>query len=136
VELKNIEAVPAEDGAEQFFTGKVHVRALFGASQPSRMTCGCVTFDPSARSAWHTHPLGQTLIVTSGRGFVQAWGESIREIRAGDVIWTPPGQKHWHGAAPDSAMTHIAMQESLDGKNVDWMEKVTDAEYAKGRTSK
>jgi quercetin dioxygenase-like cupin family protein len=94
------------------------------------MTCGCVSFDPSARSAWHTHPLGQTLIVTEGRGFVQAWGGPIREIKAGDVIWTPPGEKHWHGAAPNSALTHIAIQEALDGKAVEWLEKVTDEQYA------
>jgi quercetin dioxygenase-like cupin family protein len=131
MELKSIDAQPAETGPEQFFTGTVHVRNLFGAHDPSRMSCGCVTFDPSARSAWHTHPLGQTLIVLEGRGYVQAWGGPVREIRAGDVIWTPPGEKHWHGAARDSAMTHIAMQEVLDGKAVEWLEKVTDAEYAK-----
>src|SRR4051794_35752148 len=131
MEIKTIDSQPVARGPEQFFTGTVHVRALFSASEPARMSCGCVTFDPSARSAWHTHPLGQTLIVTQGRGFVQAWGEPIREIKVGDVVWTPPGQKHWHGAAPDSAMTHIAMQESLDGKNVEWMEKVTDDEYRK-----
>lgn len=133
MEVKTIDALPAQEGPEQFFTGTVQVRLLFGESAPSRMTCGCVTFDPSARSAWHTHPLGQTLIVTAGRGFVQSWGGPVREIKAGDVIWTPPGEKHWHGAAPNSSMTHIAMQESLDGKNVDWMEKVTDAEYGKAR---
>jgi quercetin dioxygenase-like cupin family protein len=131
MDIRKIDELPARPGPEEFFTGPVHVRAVFGVSEPSRMTCGCVTFDPSARSAWHTHPLGQTLIVISGRGFVQAWGEPVCEIKPGDVVWTPPGQKHWHGAAPDSSMTHIAMQESLDGKNVDWMEKVTDAEYAK-----
>jgi len=131
MEVKTIDAQPAQDGSEQYFTGKVQVKPLFSASAPSRMSCGCVKFAPSARSAWHTHPLGQTLIVTSGRGFVQSWGGPIREIKAGDVIWTPPGEKHWHGAAPNSAMTHIAMQEALDGKNVDWMEKVTDDEYAK-----
>ena len=131
MEVKTIDAVPAQDGSEQFFTGKVHLRPLFSASAPARMSCGCVTFDPSARSAWHTHPLGQTLIVTSGRGFVQSWGGPIREIKAGDVIWTPPGEKHWHGAAPDCSMTLIAMPEALDGNNVDWMEKVTDEEYRK-----
>jgi quercetin dioxygenase-like cupin family protein len=131
MEVKSIDAQPAQLGSEQFFTGKVHMRSLFSAEAPARMACGCVSFDPSARSAWHTHPLGQTLVVTHGRGFIQAWGEPVREIKAGDVIWTPPGQKHWHGAAPDSAMTHIAMQEMLDGKAVDWMEKVTDAEYEK-----
>jgi quercetin dioxygenase-like cupin family protein len=131
MEVKSIDAVPAQDGPEQYFSGRVQIRPLFSASEPARMSCGCVTFDPCARSAWHTHPLGQTLIVMSGRGFVQSWGGSVREIRAGDVIWTPPGEKHWHGAAPDSSMTHIAIQEALDGKNVDWMEKVTDDEYRK-----
>jgi quercetin dioxygenase-like cupin family protein len=131
MEIKTIDSQPAQAGPEQFFTGRVQVRPLFSAEAPARMSCGCVTFDPSARSAWHTHPLGQTLIVTSGRGFVQNWGGPIREIKPGDVIWTPPGEKHWHGAAPDSAMTHIAIQEALDGKVVDWMEKVTDVEYAR-----
>ncbi|HKW81516.1 MAG TPA: cupin domain-containing protein [Casimicrobiaceae bacterium] len=133
MEVKAVDAVPAQNPPEQFFTGKVHLRPLFGVSEPSRMSCGCVTFHPSARSAWHAHPLGQTLIVTSGRGFVQSWGGPIREIKAGDVIWTPPGEKHWHGAAPDSSMTHIAIQETLNGKNVDWMEKVTDEEYRKAK---
>jgi quercetin dioxygenase-like cupin family protein len=131
MEVKSIDAVPAQDGPEQYFSGRVQIRPLFSASEPARMSCGCVTFDPCARSAWHTHPLGQTLIVMSGRGFVQSWGGPVREIRAGDVIWTPPGEKHWHGAAPDSSMTHIAIQEALDGKNVDWMEKDTDDEYRK-----
>jgi len=131
MEVKSIDAVPAQDGSEQYFSGRVQIRPLFSASEPARMSCGCVTFDPCARSAWHTHPLGQTLVVMSGRGFVQSWGGPVREIRAGDVIWTPPGEKHWHGAAPDSSMTHIAIQEALDGKNVDWMEKVTDDEYRK-----
>ena len=131
MEVKSIDAVPAQDGPEQYFSGRVQIRPLFSASEPARMSCGCVTFDPCARSAWHTHPLGQTLIVMSGRGLVQSWGGPVREIRAGDVIWTPPGEKHWHGAAPDSSMTHIAIQEALDGKNVDWMEKVTDDEYRK-----
>jgi quercetin dioxygenase-like cupin family protein len=133
MEVKTISTVPAEDGPEQYFTGKVHVQPLFGASAPARMSCGCVTFDPTARSAWHTHPLGQTLVVTSGRGLIQSWGGPIREIKAGDVIWTPPGEKHWHGAAPNSPMTHIAIQEALDGKVVDWMEKVTDEEYRKAK---
>ncbi len=131
MEVKTIDAQPAQDGPTQYFTGKVRVKPLFNASAPARTSCGCVTFDPSARSAWHTHPLGQTLIVTSGRGFVQSWGGPIREIKAGDVVCTPPGEKHWHGAAPNSALTHIAIQEALDGRVVDWMEKVTDAEYAK-----
>jgi quercetin dioxygenase-like cupin family protein len=133
MEIKAIDSQPAEKGPEQFFTGNVRVAPLFTASEPARMSCGCVTFDPGARSAWHTHPLGQTLIVTSGRGFVQSWGGPIREIKPGDVIWTPPGEKHWHGATRDSSMTHIAMQELLNGKAVDWMEKVTDEEYGISR---
>jgi quercetin dioxygenase-like cupin family protein len=131
MEVKHSSSEPTSDGPEQFFSGKVRVAPLFTGGDPSRMSCACVTFDPSARSAWHTHPCGQTLIVTSGRGFVQAWGGPIRAIRPGDVIWTPPGEKHWHGAAPDGGMTHIAIQEALDGKVVEWMEKVTDAEYGK-----
>jgi quercetin dioxygenase-like cupin family protein len=131
MEIKSIASQPTDKGAEEFFTGNVRVAPLFTASHPARMSCACVTFDPAARSAWHTHPLGQTLIVTAGRGFVQSWGGPVREIGPGDVIWTPPGEKHWHGAAPNSTMTHIAMQEVLNGKAVDWMEKVTDEEYAK-----
>lgn len=130
MEVKTIDAVPGQNGPEQYFTGKVRIQPLFSVSEPARMSCGCVTFDASARSAWHTHPLGQTLIVTSGRGFVQSWGGPAREIKAGDVVWTPPGEKHWHGAAPNCSMTHIAIQEAFDGRNVDWMEKVTDEEYA------
>jgi quercetin dioxygenase-like cupin family protein len=133
MEVKTIDAQPAQAGPDQFFTGSVQVRPLFSASAPARIQCACVTFDSCARSAWHTHPLGQTLIVTSGRGFVQSWGGPIREIRAGDVIWTPPGEKHWHGATPEGSMTHIAIQEALDGKVVDWMEKVTDEEYRKAK---
>jgi quercetin dioxygenase-like cupin family protein len=102
------------------------------APAPSRVSCASVTFEPGARSAWHTHPLGQTLIVTAGCGWTQCEGEPIFEIRAGDVIWCPPGHKHWHGATPTTAMTHIAVQEALDGKNVNWMEKVTDEEYLAG----
>jgi quercetin dioxygenase-like cupin family protein len=130
MELKSIHGAATEPGPKEYFTGTVRVAQLFQAGAPARMTCGCVSFDPSARSAWHTHPLGQTLIVTEGRGFVQAWGGPIREIKAGDVIWTPPGEKHWHGAAPNSALTHIAIQEALDGKAVEWLEKVTDEQYA------
>jgi quercetin dioxygenase-like cupin family protein len=131
MEVKHSGSEPTSTGPEQWFTGTVRVAPLFTGADPSRMSCACVSFDPGARSAWHTHPCGQTLVVTAGRGFVQAWGGPIREIKPGDVIWTPPGQKHWHGASPACAMTHIAIQESLDGKVVDWMEKVTDDEYAK-----
>ena len=105
------------------------VEPLFPVNSPSRTSGGSVTFEPGARSAWHTHPLGQTLIVTAGTGWVQQWGGEKQEIRPGDVVWTPPGVKHWHGATPTTAMTHIAIQETLDGKNVEWMEKVSDEQY-------
>ena len=114
----------------EYFTGTVRLDPLFQAPDPARVGGSSVTFEPSARTVWHTHPLGQTLIVTSGLGRVQREGGPVEEIRAGDVIWFPPGEKHWHGAAPKTAMTHIAIQESLDGKNVEWMERVTDQQYA------
>ena len=133
MEVKHSASEPANDGPEQWFTGHVRVAPLFTGSRPSRMSCACVSFDPGARSAWHTHPCGQTLIVTAGRGFVQSWGGPVREIVAGDVVWTPPGEKHWHGASSGQAMSHIAIQESLDGRVVDWMEKVSDAEYDRAR---
>jgi quercetin dioxygenase-like cupin family protein len=116
-------------GPAEWFTGTVRVDPLFQAAEPGRVGGGHVTFEPGARSAWHTHPLGQTLIVTSGLGWAQADGGPIEEIRPGDVIWFPAGLKHWHGATPTTAMTHIAITESLDGKNADWMEKVTDEQY-------
>ena len=111
------------------FTGAVRVDPLFQPKEPSRTSAAWVTFEPGARSAWHTHPAGQTLVVTSGVGRVQRWGGKVEEIRAGDVIWTPPGVKHWHGATDGSAMTHIAIQDSVDGKPVDWLEHVTDEQY-------
>jgi len=104
---------------------------LFQANEPSRTTAASVTFEPGARTAWHTHPLGQVLIVMSGTGRIQRWGGPIEEIRAGDVVWIPAGQKHWHGASPTTGMTHIAIQEKMGGKNVDWLEKVSDDQYAK-----
>jgi len=104
---------------------------LFTASAPARVAGAHVTFEPAARTAWHTHPLGQTLIVTSGLGRAQRWGGPIEEIRPGDVVWFPPGEKHWHGASPATAMTHIAIQEQLDGKAVDWLEKVSDEQYGR-----
>jgi len=107
----------------------VRVDPLFDANAPSRVNGASVTFEPGARTAWHTHPLGQTLIVTAGSGWVRQWDGPIQEIRAGDVVWIPPGQKHWHGATATSGMTHIAIQEHLDGKNVEWMEQVTDDQY-------
>ena len=120
---------PSSKGPAEYFTGAVRVDPLFRANDPARTSGAYVTFEPGARSAWHTHPLGQTLIVTAGAGRVQRWGGPIEEIRPGDVVWIPPGQKHWHGAAPDSAMTHIAIQEHVGGKTVDWLEKVSDTQY-------
>lgn len=113
----------------EHFTGIVHVDPLFRAKAPARANGTLVTFEPGARTAWHTHPLGQILIVTSGNGLVQRWGDPVQEIHQGDVVWIPPGQKHWHGAAPNSSMAHIAIVEQLDGKTVDWKEKVSDAQY-------
>ena len=116
-------------GPEDYFTGTVRVDPLFQADEPGRVSGAHVTFEPGARTAWHTHPLGQTLIVTSGCGRVQRLGGPVEEIHPGDIVWFPPGEKHWHGASPTTAMTHIAIQEKLDGKAVDWMEKVTDEQY-------
>jgi 4-carboxymuconolactone decarboxylase len=121
---------PSSRAPAEHFTGSVRVDPLFQANDPARASGAYVTFEPGARTAWHTHPLGQRLIVTAGFGRVQLWGGPIEEIRPGDVVWIPPGEKHWHGAAPDTAMTHIAITEHLDGKTVDWLEKVSDAEYA------
>ncbi len=119
----------ASAGPAANFTGSVRVQRLFQPSGTSRMSGGLVSFDAGARSAWHSHPLGQVLIVTAGVGRVQRWGDAADEIRPGDVVWIPPGQKHWHGASPDSAMSHIALLEVLDGRSVEWMEKVTDQQY-------
>src|SRR5256885_12453967 len=116
-------------GLTEWFTGAVRIDPLFQVPDPARVGGATVTFEPGARTAWHTHPLGQTLIVTSGLGRAQREGGPIEEIRPGDVVWFPPGEKHWHGATPTTAMTHIAIQEALDGKAVEWMEKVSDAEY-------
>lgn len=116
-------------GPAENFTGSVRVDPLFQASAPTRTSGSLVTFEPGAHSAWHTHPLGQVLIVTAGTGRVQRWGDPVDEIRQGDVVWIPPGQKHWHGAAPNTSMAHIAVSEALDGKSVDWMEKVSDTQY-------
>ena len=122
---------PSIQGPADWFTGTVRIDPLFlQANDPSRVTGASVTFEPGARTAWHTHPLGQILIVTAGYGRVQCEGGPIEEIRPGDVVWFPPGEKHWHGASPDTAVTHIAIQETLDGSNVDWMEKVSDEQYS------
>ena len=123
------EAQSARQGPAENFTGSVRVDQQFQASAPGRVSGARVTFEPGARTAWHSHPLGQTLIVTSGVGRVQRWGNPVDEIRPGDVVWIPPGQKHWHGASPTTSMSHIAIAERLDGKSVDWMEKVTDEQY-------
>jgi quercetin dioxygenase-like cupin family protein len=122
---------PSRKGPTEYFTGAVRVDPLFQAPDPARVSGGHVTFEPGARSAWHTHPLGQTLIITSGLGWVQREGGPIEEVRPGDVVWFPPGLKHWHGATPTTAMTHIAIQEALNGRNVDWLEKVSDEQYRK-----
>ena len=119
-------------GPAEYFTGTVRVDPLFSAPHPARARGASVTFEPCARSNWHTHPLGQTLIVTSGCGLVQRWGGPIKIIRPGDVIWCSADEKHWHGAMPHTAMTHIAIQEELNGKVVEWMEKVTDEQYNAG----
>lgn len=120
---------PSGKGPSDWFTGTVRIDPLFNPSAPDRVQGASVTFEAGARTAWHTHPLGQTLIVTSGFGRAQRWGGPVEEIRPGDVIWFAPGEKHWHGASPQTAMTHIAMQEVHDGKVVDWMEKVSDAQF-------
>jgi quercetin dioxygenase-like cupin family protein len=122
---------PSTKGPTDRFTATVRVDPLFAARDPGRTSGGSVTFEPGARSAWHTHPLGQILIVTAGVGRVQQWDGPVQEIRPGDIVWIPPGVKHWHGAAPTTAMTHIAIQEHVDGKVVDWMEKVSDEQYGR-----
>lgn len=123
----------SSQGGGDYFTGSVRIDTLFKATEPARTSGGRVTFEPGARTAWHTHPLGQTLIVTAGTGRVQRWGDPVEEIRQGDVVWIPPGQKHWHGAAPNSAMTHIAIAEQLDGTAAQWLEKVSDEQYQGNR---
>ncbi len=128
MDIKRGGSQPSGTGPAEWFTGTVRVDPLFQAPDPARVSGAGVTFEPSARTAWHTHPLGQTLIVTAGAGRAQRWGGPIEQIRPGDVIWIAPGEKHWHGAAATTAMTHIAIQEHLNGKVVDWMEKVGDEE--------
>jgi quercetin dioxygenase-like cupin family protein len=119
----------SQTGPADNFTGRVRVDMRFAAEDPARVGGALVTFEPGARTAWHTHPLGQTLIVTQGVGLVQRWGAPVQEIRPGDVVRIPPGEKHWHGAAPATGMSHIAISERLDGKSVDWLEKVSDTQY-------
>ncbi len=129
MEIKRAGSQPSTKGSAQYFTGVVRVDPLVDAPEPARVVGVSVTFEPGARTAWHTHPLGQTLIVTAGCGRVQREGRPVEEIRPGDVVWIAPGEKHWHGAAPTTAMTHIAIQEKLDGRAVDWLEQVSDEQY-------
>lgn len=129
MEIKQNGSQASFRGPADWFTGDVRVDPLFQANDPARAFGGSVTFEPGARTAWHTHPLGQILIVTAGCGLVQGEGGPIEEIRPGDVVWIPPGEKHWHGASPTTSMTHIAIQEQLDGQVVEWMEKVSDEQY-------
>ena len=127
--IKRSGSQPSTKGPTEYFTGTVRIDPLFQAKSPAKAVGATVTFEPGARTAWHTHPLGQTLIVIAGCGRVQRWDGPIEEIRPGDVVWIPPNEKHWHGATANTAMTHIAIQEQLDGKTADWMEKVSDEQY-------
>lgn len=129
MEIKRSGSEPSRQGPAEYFTGSVRIDPLFEAPPPARVRGASVTFEPGARTAWHTHPLGQTLIVTSGLGWVQRWGGRVEEIRPGDVVSFPADEKHWHGATPTTAMTHIAIQEALDGKAVEWLEKVSAEQY-------
>ncbi|KRE17989.1 cupin [Bosea sp. Root381] len=129
MEIKRSGSQPSGKGPAEYFTGAVRIDPLFNPPEPARIATALVTFEPGARTAWHTHPLGQTLIVTAGCGWAQREGGPVEEIRAGDVVWFPPGEKHWHGATATTAMTHIALQEKLDGSAVDWLEHVGDADY-------
>lgn len=129
MQITRVGTTASRKGPADWFTGQVRIDSLMNAHDPTRVQGAAVTFEPGARTAWHTHPLGQTLIVTAGLGRVQRWGGKVEEIRPGDVVWFAPGEKHWHGASPATAMTHIAVQEVEDGKAVDWLEKVSDADY-------
>ena len=132
MDIKRSGSQPSQRGPAEYFTGIVRIDPLFSPPEPSRAAGALVTFEPGARTAWHTHPLGQTLIVTSGCGWAQREGGPVEEIRPGDVVWFPPGEKHWHGATATTAMSHIAVQEKLDGSPVDWMEHVIDDQYRAG----
>ena len=129
MDIKRSGSQPSNKGSAEYFTGIVRIDPLFQVKEPARAVGASVTFEPGARTAWHTHPLGQTLIVTAGCGWVQRDGGPMEEVHPGDVIWFPPGEKHWHGATATTAMVHIAIQEQLNGKVVDWMEKVSDEQY-------
>ena len=132
MQIKRVGTQPSQKGPPEYFTGAVRLDILHTAIAPARVACASVTFEPGARTAWHTHPLGQTLVVTAGCGWTQCEGGPIEEIRAGDVIWCPPGHRHWHGATSTTGMTHIAIQEAQDGVFVSWMEHVTDEQYLAG----
>ena len=132
MDIKRSGSAPSAKGPAEWFTGAVRIDPLFGASAPARAAGNAVTFEPGARTAWHTHPLGQSLIVTFGHGWVQREGGPVEEIRPGDVVWIEPGEKHWHGASATTAMQHIAINEALDGKAVNWMEPVSEEEYRRG----
>jgi quercetin dioxygenase-like cupin family protein len=129
MEIKRNGSQPSGKGPAEYFTGQVRVDPLFSPPEPARVAMALVTFEPGARTAWHTHPLGQTLIITAGSGWAQRLGSAVEEIHQGDIVWIPPGEKHWHGAAATTAMSHIAIQEKLNGSPVDWMEQVSDEEY-------
>jgi len=129
MEIRRSGSQPSTKGQAEYFTGQVRVDPLFPTTEPGRTSGAMVTFEPGARTAWHTHSLGQVLIVVTGCGMAQRWGGPIEAIRPGDVVWIPPGEKHWHGAAPTTAMTHIAIQEAVNGKSADWLEKVSDVQY-------
>ncbi len=130
MEITRAGSQPSGKGPAEWFTGTVRIDPLFAPPEPARVNGALVTFEPGARTAWHTHPLGQTLIVTAGLGSVQREGGAIEAVRPGDVVWFAPGEKHWHGASASTAMSHIAVQEKLDGKNVEWLEPVSDLEYS------
>ncbi len=129
MDIKRSGSQPSAKGPAEYFTGTVRIDPLSQAEAPARVFAASGTFEPGARTAWHTHPLGQTLFVTAGCGLAQRWGGPIEQIRPGDVVWFPPGEKHWHGATPTTAMTHLAIVEHLDGKTADWMEQVSDEQY-------
>jgi quercetin dioxygenase-like cupin family protein len=135
MDIKRNGSQPSIEGQAEYFTGHVRIDPLFQAPDPARASVASVTFELGARTAWHSHPLGQTLIVTAGNGLVQSWGEPVEKIRPGDVVWSPPGEKHWHGAAPTTTMTHISIVEQLEGKAADWMEYVSDEEYQAGSSA-
>ena len=129
MDIQRAGSQPSGRGPAEWFTGTVRIDPLFSPPAPARVAGALVTFEPGARTAWHTHPLGQTLVVTAGLGLAQREGGPVEEIRPGDVVWFPPGEKHWHGATATTGMSHVAIAEKLDGKSVDWMEQVTDAQY-------